>query len=108
LPTALREEWATACNAAGLPGRMFHDLRRSGARNFERAGIPSSVARRLGDWSANIYSRYAIGAEIELGAADGQVAEYMARAGWHSGSTGPKNPMKSRGKLAEGGESVPP
>lgn len=45
---------------------MFHDLRRSAARNFERAGIPRSVARKLGGWSDKIYSRYAIGAESEL------------------------------------------
>ena len=105
LPTALREEWAAACKAAGLPGRMFHDLRRSAARNFERAGIPRSVARRFGGWSDKIYSRYAIGAESELGAAVGQVADYMARAGWHSGGTGAKSPSKSRQKLAEGGGS---
>ena len=31
-----------------IADRTFHDLRRSAARNFERAGIPRSVARRLG------------------------------------------------------------
>jgi len=105
LPTVLREEWAQACEAAGLPGRMFHDLRRSAARNFERAGIPRSVARRLGGWSDKIYSRYAIGAESELGAALGKVAEYVTRAGWHSGGTQQKNPTRLRGKVAEGGGS---
>jgi len=105
LPTALREEWSAACAATGLPGRMFHDLRRSAARNFERAGIPRSVARKLGGWSDKIYSRYAIGADSELGAAVGQAAEYVARAGWHSGSTEAKSSMKPREKLAEGGGS---
>jgi integrase len=105
LPTVLREEWSAACKAAGLPGRMFHDLRRSAARNFERAGIPRSVARRLGGWSDKIYSRYAIGAESELGAAVGKVAEYVLRAGWHSRGTRQKSPAKLRDLVAEGGGS---
>jgi integrase len=42
---ALRAEWDAACADAGLPGRLFHDLRRTAARNFERAGVPRSVAR---------------------------------------------------------------
>ena len=84
---------------------MFHDLRRSAARNFERAGIPRSVARKLGGWSDKIYSRYAIGADSELGAAVGLAAEYVTRAGWHSGGTGAKSPIKSRGIVAEGGGS---
>lgn len=105
LPTILRQEWAAACRAAGLPGRMFHDLRRSAARNFERAGIPRSVARRLGGWSDKIYSRYAIGAESELGAAVGKVAEYVTQTGWHSSGTQKKNSLKSATSLAEGGGS---
>jgi integrase len=63
LLNGLRDEWNSACGRAGFPGRMFHDLRRSAARNFERADIPRSVARRIGGWSDKIYSRYAIGAE---------------------------------------------
>jgi len=105
LPTILRDEWAAACRAAGFPGRMFHDLRRSAARNFERAGIPRSVARRLGGWSDKIYSRYAIGAESELGAAVGKVAEYVTRAGWHSRGTQKKTSRKSGTSMAEGGGS---
>jgi hypothetical protein len=84
---------------------MFHELRRSAARNFERGGIPRSVARRLGGWSDKIYSRYAIGAESELGAAVGQVAEYVARSGWHSGGTRQKTSRKSGKIRAEGGGS---
>jgi integrase len=105
LPTFLRDEFAAACRAAGFPGRTFHDLRRSAARNFERAGIPRSVARRLGGWSDKIYSRYAIGAESELSGAVGKVADFVTRAGWHSGGTRQKTPTKLRGKVAEGGGS---
>ncbi len=105
LPSFLREEWAAACKAAGFPGRTFHDLRRSAARNFERSGIPRSVARRLGGWSDKIYSRYAIGAESELGAAVGKVAEYVTRAGWHSRGSRSESPIKLRAEVAEGGGS---
>jgi integrase len=38
-----REPWTRACRAAGLPGTILHDLRRSGVRNMVRAGI----AKRL-------------------------------------------------------------
>lgn len=31
--------WRSACKAAGLPGRIPHDLRRSAIRTFVRAGI---------------------------------------------------------------------
>ena len=107
LPSFLREEWAAACNAAGFPGRTLHDLRRSAARNFERAGILRSVARRLGGWSDKIYSRYAIGAESELGTAVGKVAEYVLRAGWHSRGTR-KKPPSNPALLWRRGEGVEP
>ena len=31
---SLRKSWALACEAAGLPGRLPHDLRRSAVRNM--------------------------------------------------------------------------
>ena len=49
----------------------------------------------------------AIGTESELDGAVGKVAQYLMRAGWHSGGTWPKNPTKLQGKVAEG-EGVEP
>src|SRR5262245_47920218 len=35
----LRSAWATACENAGVPGRLIHDFRRTSVRNLDRASI---------------------------------------------------------------------
>ncbi|HUG01909.1 MAG TPA: tyrosine-type recombinase/integrase [Longimicrobiales bacterium] len=53
--------WRSACERAGLPGTLFHDLRRSAVVRFERAGISRSVSMKLsGHRTQNIFDRYAI------------------------------------------------
>ena len=64
---SLRKSWALVCEAAGYPGKLLHDLRRSAVRNMERAGLSRSVAMQLtGHKTEAVYRRYAITSEADL------------------------------------------
>jgi len=56
-----RKARAKACSAAGVPGLLFHDLRRSAARNLVRAGVDRDVTRKItGHRTESMFSRYNI------------------------------------------------
>jgi len=56
-----RYAWAKACRAAGVPGRLVHDFRRTAVRNLERAGVPRSSAMKItGHKTETVYRRFAI------------------------------------------------
>ena len=53
--------WHTACRAAGMPGRIPHDMCRSSARNMIRRGVAQKTAQQLmGRKTAAIFDRYHI------------------------------------------------
>ena len=62
-----RKSWATACKKAGVPGRIFHDFRRTAVRNLIRAGVPQSIAMKIsGHKTASMFRRYDVANENDL------------------------------------------
>src|SRR5438093_1831698 len=62
-----RKAWKAACEAAGVPGRLRHDFRRTAVRNMERNGVSRSTATKLtGHKTEAVYRRYAIVSDQDL------------------------------------------
>ena len=59
--------WAKACKKADCSGRLFHDFRRTAARNLTRGGLSESQAMMItGHKTVSVFRRYNIGTESEL------------------------------------------
>jgi integrase len=71
--------WKSACAKAGWPvdkatKRRFHDLRRTTARNLNRAGVPDRIAMALmGHKTHAMYDRYNIVDEEDMREASAQM-----------------------------------
>jgi integrase len=73
--------WKAACEAVGLPGLLFHDLRRSGARNYRKAGVDEDVIQRIGGWkTTSMFKRYNVVDERDLADAGARLSVFLAKA----------------------------
>ena len=74
-----RKAWAAVTKAVGCPGRLFHDLRRTGVRNLIRAGVAQSAMLISGHKDAKIIARYKIVDAGDVQDAMQKVSAYEAR-----------------------------
>jgi Phage integrase family. len=71
------KSWAAACKKAECEGCLFHDLRRSAARNLIRSGVAQAVAMCItGHETDAMFRRYNITSEADLRDAMQRVTKY--------------------------------
>jgi integrase len=64
---SFKNAWERAVTRAGFPDLQFHDLRRSGARNLSRAGVPDRMIMAItGHKTRSMLDRYNIVSESDI------------------------------------------
>jgi integrase len=62
-----RRMWNNACVSAGVPDLLFHDLRRTAARNLRQAGVAEGIIMKIAGWQTrSVFERYAIVSQTDI------------------------------------------
>jgi integrase len=77
-----------------VAGRLFHDLRRTAARNYRRQGVSEGVVMLIGGWKTRaVFERYNITNEDDLRDAAAMVSQKRIGKNWEK--QGKIRPLKA-------------
>jgi hypothetical protein len=80
-------EYARKLECEGL---LFHDLRRSAARNARASGVSEGVIMKMGGWKTrSVFERYAIVTETDMADAIERVEAHRAQLGQSQSKNAP-------------------
>jgi integrase len=96
----MRKAWFRARKRAGLPNLLFHDLRRTAARNLRRHGIAESTIKSIGGWkTTSVFHRYTITDDRDMTDAMRQFEESKARMARNHQDAGERKTEEDTGPL---------